>query len=123
MTKIAELGADVSAAHAAWQADQASAIEASAAAADGARDSRPLAQAIVGRWMMGGLVSAEFHPDGTVIVQRPILGDMRGHWKVDDNGRLRSDVTGREEAVEATVAGDVLTIALGGTTLALRRER
>ena len=122
MTKIAELRADAAAAQAAWQADQARAVTDSSAAAAQAGTARPLAQAIVGRWTMGGLVSAEFQPSGVVIVERPILGAMRGHWTVDDHGRLRADVTGREQTVEATVAGDVLTIALEGTTVALRRQ-
>ena len=122
-TKVAELAADVAAAQAAWQADQASAVAESTASADRAGDSRPLAESIVGRWSMGGLVSAEFKPDGVVIVERPVFGETRGRWSVDSNGRLRSDVTGREETVEAAIVGDLLTITFDGTPLSLRRQR
>jgi hypothetical protein len=85
-----------------------------------ARDSRPLGSAIVGTWS-SALMKVTFTADGRVSTHMP--GATRtGRWSVDASGRLRSDITGREETADAWVAGDRLTIATEAGALTLTRE-
>jgi hypothetical protein len=84
------------------------------------RDQRPLAQAIVGTWAAGPF-RVTFEPDGTV---HALLGgrEQRGHWSVDGSGRLHADALGhRDEAGDAWVAGDALTISADGQGITLHR--
>jgi hypothetical protein len=85
-----------------------------------ARDPRPLAQAIVGTWRSGAITVA-FAGDGTVEATMP--GGMRqaGHWSVDANGRLVSDVAGSREPAEAWVVGDRLTLDAMGRGLSFQK--
>ena len=85
-------------------------IAKAAASPPGARDSRPLGEAIVGTWS-NGVMKVMFSADSTVTTN--IFGAQRtGHWSVDHAGRLRTDITGSEGSVDAWVAGNELTIAL-----------
>lgn len=84
------------------------------------RDPRPLAQAIVGRWRVGPL-SLEFSRDGSVTLQ-PAGGESRtGRWWVDPEGHLHSDAQGEEQSGEAWIAGDALTLSIGGERITLHR--
>ncbi len=85
-----------------------------------APDPRPLAEAIVGRWS-NPLVSVTFAPDGSVSATLPGGVERSGRWSVDASGKLSVDVTGRQEAGDAAIAGDQLTISMGGEGLRLHR--
>lgn len=83
-------------------------------------DPRPLGEAIVGTWS-NGFVTAAFSADGSVTTS--VLGrEKAGRWSVDANGRLCADVTGQQQAVEASVAGDQLTISVEGKVLTFTRK-
>ena len=105
----------------------ASAGEALKAAFDGSsappsaavRDPRPLAQAILGTWT-NPLIRVTFSEDGLATV-RKFGGDKNGRWSVDPDGKLRAGLMGREQSVDAWVAGDTLTIVAEGRTITLTR--
>ncbi len=92
-----------------------------AAAAPGAsRDPRPLGEAILGTWS-NGFMTVAFSGDG--IVTTSVLGRAKhGRWSIDADGRLRADVMGREQAAEAWVASDQLTISAEGQGLTFTRD-
>ena len=76
------------------------------------RDPRPLGEAIVGAWS-NVMMKVIFSADGTV--SATLVGTQRkGHWSIDQAGRLRTDITGFEGSADAWVAGNELTIALEG---------
>ncbi len=85
-----------------------------------ARDPRPLAEAILGTWK-NPLVSVTFSEGGVATV-RMFTGEKTGHWSVDATGRLRGAFMGREETIEAWVAGDTLTVVAQGRTLTFTRD-
>ncbi len=90
-------------------------------AASGARDPRPLDEAIVGTWTTGFMTVA-FLADGSVTAD--MLGRReRGRWSVDSSGRLRADVMGQQRAAEAWIAGDRLTISADGQDLTFTRQQ
>lgn len=86
-----------------------------------ARDSRPLAEAIVGTWT-NALMTVAFDRNGTVTAT--LFGGMERHgqWSVDGAGRLIADVTGQREAAEAWIVGNELTIATDGGVLQFTRR-
>ncbi len=84
------------------------------------RDPRPLAEAIVGTWQAGPM-AISFAVDGTMETKAPAGRSRQGHWSVDGDGHLRADGMGHEQAVEAWVAADMLTIAADGQGIKLRR--
>ena len=84
------------------------------------RDARPLAEAILGKWT-NGIITLEFSPDGTVAMELPGGMKRQAHWSVDQQGRLVADVMGTEEAGEAWIAGDQLSIKQGGEGIVLKR--
>ena len=86
----------------------------------GARDPRPLAQAILGKWQMGPM-AVNFMPDGTVVAT--FLGgrQKQGHWSVGPDGKLRSDAMGSAGAADAWIAGDTLTISQESGAAAFHR--
>lgn len=93
----------------------------SARPAPGARDPRPLGEAIVGTWTTGFMTVA-FLADGSVTAD--MLGRReRGRWSVDSSGRLRADVMGQQQAAEAWIAGDRLTISAEGQDLTFTRQQ
>ena len=84
------------------------------------RDSRPLAQAILGTWQTGPM-SMTFMPDGTLVAMLPGGHQRQGRWSIGPDGRLHANATGRDETTDAWVAGDVLTIAENGQGMTYRR--
>ena len=86
----------------------------------GARDPRPLADAVVGT-STNGVIRVTFAADGTLAL-RMLASERKGHWSVDATGRLRADITGGEQTVDAWIAGDRLTVVLEGEGLTLTRE-
>jgi hypothetical protein len=87
----------------------------------GARDPRPLEQAIVGTWR-SAILTVTFDADGSV--SATMFGGMQRHgrWSVNRSGRLVSDVMGHEDAAEAWVVGDGLTIVGDGRALQFTRQ-
>ena len=83
----------------------------------GARDPRPLAEAIVGAWD-SPLMSVSFAADGTLNATMPGGRQRSGTWSIDWSGHLLSDITG---PTEAWVSGDQLTVTIGGQGLTFRR--
>ena len=86
------------------------------------RDARPLAQAIVGNWK-SPRVTATFAADGGVDATLGFGMKRSGRWSVDPAGRLVSDITGTEGAVDAWIADDRLTLELDGRAITLERVR
>ena len=86
-----------------------------------ARDARPLAEAIVGTWK-NAVMTVTFSDNGRVTTR--MFGTTKdGHWSVDGAGRLRADITGREETADAWVDGGQLTIAADGAGLTFTRDQ
>jgi hypothetical protein len=85
-------------------------VQPTARPADGG-DRAPLAQAIVGTWSFGPM-SMTFRADGSLVAGLPGRR-QHGHWSVDSSGRLHSDAMGRDQAADAWVSGDTLTISDG----------
>jgi hypothetical protein len=71
----------------------------------------PLAQAIVGSWSFGPM-SITFRADGSMVAGIPGR-QQHGHWSVDSSGKLHSDAMGRDQAADAWISGDTLTISDG----------
>jgi hypothetical protein len=85
-----------------------------------ARDPRPLAEAIVGRWT-SGVLTVTFNADGTATAAGAIGPGRSGRWSVDTQGRLALDVLGEGDAAEAWVVGDELTITHAGEGMTFER--
>lgn len=83
------------------------------------RDPRPLAEAILGTWE-AGFTTLTFSGDGSATMS---MGGraQAGHWSVDHDGRLHADAMGHNEAADAWIVADTLTISTGGTALSFRR--
>jgi len=97
------------------------AMQAGARPPESELDSRPLAEAIVGRWT-NGLVTLEFKADGTVAMSLPRGVQRQAHWSVDANGHLVADVMGeKQQASDAWIAGDQLSIKEGAEGIVLKR--
>jgi hypothetical protein len=86
----------------------------------GARDPRPLAQAILGKWQMGPM-SMTFMPDGTMVATFMGGQQRQGRWSIGPDGKLHADATGSSGAADAWIAGDTLTISQAGGAAAFRR--
>jgi hypothetical protein len=86
----------------------------------GERDPRPLAEAILGTWQTGP-ISMTFMPDGTLVMALPGGRQRQGRWSVGSDGRLHANATGRDQATDAWVAGNVLTISENGQGMAYQR--
>jgi hypothetical protein len=82
-------------------------------------DPRPLAEAILGTWE-AGLTTLTFSGDGSATMS---MGGraQAGHWSVDHEGRLHADAMGHNDAADAWIVADTLTISTGGTALSFRR--
>lgn len=85
------------------------------------RDPRPLAVAIVGSWA-NTFMSIAFAPDGTVTQTMPNGRQRSGRWSVDAQGHLHADALGHDEAGDAWVAGDTLTVSAQGMALTFTRQ-
>ncbi len=85
------------------------------------RDPRPLAEAILGTWQLGPM-KVRFAGDGTASVLLPMGGTRDGHWSVDAGGRLHLDaLNGKDQATEAWVVGDSLTVSIDGQGMTAHR--
>jgi hypothetical protein len=104
----------------------ASISHAAAPPPEAARDSRSLAEAVVGTWG-NPLMSVTFGADGTLTVDMPAMpvgGHRSGHWSVDPSGHLVADIMGGVPApAEAWVTGEQLTVNFGHDALTLQRVR
>lgn len=83
------------------------------------RDSRPLAEAILGTWRMGPATVA-FMPDGTATIDMAGI-ERRGPWSVGPDGRLHSPALGPGAAADAWVSGDTLTVRVDNRSMAFHR--
>jgi hypothetical protein len=84
-------------------------------------DPRPLAEAIIGKWS-NAMVMITFSPDGTAALSLPGGLERQAHWSVDGQGRLVADVMGEKQASDAWIAGEQLSIKLGGEGIVLHRS-
>jgi hypothetical protein len=87
---------------------------------DANRDQRPLADAIQGTWS-NGPVTVVFSEDGAFSITMMGANEQDGRWSVDGNGKLVADFGGREQATDAWIVGDQLTVSLGGEAITLKR--
>ena len=76
--------------------------------------------ALVGRWTHP-LITVTFAKDGTATVTTIAGASQAGHWSVDAQGRLLTDVTGKMDLTDAALDGDHLTIQLEGRRLTFTR--
>ena len=84
------------------------------------RDPRPLAEAILGKWQTP-MMSVAFNPDGTLVATLPGGRQEQGHWSIGPDGKLHAKGVGDNEAADAWVAGDTLTVSDGGRGMAFHR--
>jgi hypothetical protein len=84
------------------------------------RDSRPLDQAILGTWT-NPLIRVTFSEGGLATVHM-FGGDKNGRWSVDADGKLRAGIMGQEQAVDAWVAGNTLTVVADGRAVTFTRR-
>ena len=95
--------------------------EAAGVPAPSLRDAQPLQQSLVGEWT-SGMFDVVFGEDGTVRLKTPMGMDRSGTWSVDASGHLVSDITGSQEATDASVVNGMLTISIGGRAVLFRRK-
>ncbi len=87
----------------------------------GPRDTRPLAEAILGTWH-NALMTVTFAGDGTASVIAALGGhQQKGRWSVDGAGKLHADAMGHEQAADAWITGDALTISAQGMEMVFQR--
>jgi len=79
-----------------------------------------LREAIIGDWE-SPFLSICVRTDGTLSTTMGATAAQAGRWSVDPAGRVVTDVMGASMAIEASVAGDVLTLIIDGQALNLRR--
>ncbi|HLI51125.1 MAG TPA: hypothetical protein VKU87_04975 [Thermomicrobiaceae bacterium] len=79
-----------------------------------------LARELVGSWR-SPMMTVTFHSEGTAEVELRGGRKQSGHWSVDANSHLHFDVMGVEQVAEAQIAGNRLTISVGGTGLTFDR--
>jgi hypothetical protein len=87
---------------------------------DSERDPRPLAEALIGKWT-NGMVTITFNVDGTAALALRGGMERQAQWSVDAQGRLVADVMGEKQTSDAWIAGDRLSIKLGGEGIVLDR--
>jgi hypothetical protein len=80
-----------------------------------------LREAIIGDWT-SPVLSISVRGDGTLTATMAASAAQQGHWSVDSAGRLATDVMGAPLAIDASVAGDELTLVINGQGLKLRRS-
>jgi hypothetical protein len=80
-----------------------------------------LREAIIGDWE-SPFLSISVRTDGTLSTTMGAGAAQAGRWSVDPAGRVVTDVMGASMAIEASVAGDVLTLIINGQALNLRRS-
>jgi hypothetical protein len=77
-------------------------------------------EALAGKWTHP-LVTVTFAEDGTATVTTIMGSTQAGHWSVDGQGRLLTDVTGMMEPTDAELEGGRLTIQFEGRRLTFTR--
>ena len=77
-------------------------------------------RALVGTWTHP-LLTVTLADDGTATVTTMAGAGQSGHWSVDSQGRLLTDVTGTMNPTDAALDGDRLTIQLEGRRLTFTR--
>jgi hypothetical protein len=77
-------------------------------------------EALVGRWT-NPLATVTLAENGTATVTTVAGATQTGHWSVDGQGRLVTDVTGRMEPTDARLEGDRLTVQLESHRLTFTR--
>ena len=80
-----------------------------------------LRAAITGDWQ-SPFLSISVRADGTLTTTTGAGAVQAGRWSVDPAGRVVTDVMGAWMAIDASVAGDVLTLIINGRALNLRRS-
>ena len=80
-----------------------------------------LREAIIADWQ-SPFLSISVRADGTLTATMGAGAPQPGHWSVDPAGRVVTDVMGASMAIDASVAGDVLTLVINGQALNLRRS-
>jgi hypothetical protein len=76
--------------------------------------------ALVGRWTHP-FVTITLADNGTATVTTIAGASRAGHWSVDSQGRLLTDVTGSMQPTDAVLDGDRLTIHLEDRPLTFTR--
>ena len=77
---------------------------------------------IIGDWQ-SPFLSISVRADGTLTATMDPGAVQAGRWSVDPAGRVVTDVMGASMAIDASIAGDVLTLVIDGEALNLRRSR
>jgi hypothetical protein len=85
------------------------------------RDSRPLAEAIVGTWS-NPFMTVTFAADGTATSTAPNGRQTSGRWSVDAQGQLHAGLAGKDNVGQAWIAGTSLTISEDGMALTFERS-
>ncbi len=80
-----------------------------------------LREAIIGDWE-SPFLSLSVRADGTLTARMGAGAAQAGRWSVDPAGRVVTDVMGASMAIDASVAGGVLTLVINGEALNLRRS-
>jgi hypothetical protein len=80
-----------------------------------------LREAIIGDWE-SPFLSISIRADGTFNATMGAGAAQAGRWSVDPAGRVVTDVMGESMAIDASVAGDVLTLVIDGQALSPRRS-
>lgn len=78
-------------------------------------------EAIVGTWNHS-LLTVRFAESGMATVTTIMGATQTGHWSIDADGRLLTDVTGTMAPTDATLDNGRLTIEFDGRRLAFNRE-
>ena len=80
-----------------------------------------LREAVIGDWE-SPFLSISVRADGTLTATMGAGAAQAGRWSVDAAGRVVTGVMGASMAIEASIAGDVLTLVIDGQPLNLRRS-
>jgi hypothetical protein len=84
------------------------------------RDTRPLAEAIVGTWS-SAFMTVMFAADGTATSTAPNGRQTSGRWSVDAQGLLHAGLAGKDNVGQAWISGTTLTITEGGMGITFER--
>jgi hypothetical protein len=84
------------------------------------RDTRPLAEAIVGTWS-SAFMTVTFAADGTATSAAPNGRQTSGRWSVDAQGLLHAGIAGKDNVGQAWISGTTLTISEDGMGITFER--
>ncbi len=98
---------------------EASMVKGAVAPPPDQRDARPLTASLPGTWAGAG-AKAIFRTDGTAAMTW-FGREMDGRWSVDPQGKLHLGLGGRDQAVDAWIADDTLTVTMDGTGFSFQR--